>query len=537
MGTQSHSLVFLPGHGFGEPLSSIYFPSGGPLTILSDSTSDAASHIRNIAQGPRKKKRNVRARGESHRRETTISMLPDNVLLEIFELCRKAYHSGLLTPYGTAWARKWHLLVHVCQRWRQIIFGSPHRLCLRILCTYGTPVRKNLCIWPAFPIAIDYGKYRRSILPIYDNIIAALEYPERVSHLSLNVTGSQLDKIVTMMQESFPVLGHLRIHSEDGNAPVLPAEFLGGSAPRLQFIELNCIPFPALPTLLLSATDLVSLHLSKIPPTGHFSPKAMVACLAVLPRLKSIVIEFQLATLRPDQISPPPVTRIVLPALTFFGFKGASEYLENLLSQIDSPQLDRIWIDYLNQLVDFQVAQFSEFIDRSFGHKLTLLRHAGVTFSRDRVSFGEPYNILHARTSVSCQGIDWQVSHIAQVLSHVSVKLSNVVHLTLDVVGTYLEQVEGTDDVEWQHLLRQFPKVQTLHVSRRLAEHVALALEDGTGEMAAEVLPSLNLIYLAGQPASSIRKFLAARQLSDRPLTVLNTKMEFDERLKSYVSE
>jgi hypothetical protein len=78
--------------------------------------------------------------------------------------------------------------------------------------------------------------------------------------------------------------------------------------------------------------------------------------------------------------------------------------------------------------------------------------------------------------------------------------------------------------------------VQTLHVSRDLAGHVALALEDIAGEMVAEVLPSLDLIYLPGQLASSVEKFVAARQLSDRPVTVL-TKTEFEERLKSYVSK
>jgi hypothetical protein len=57
---------------------------------------------------------------------------------------------------------KWHTLVHVCQRWRQIVFASPRRLNLQILCTHGTPVRKNLGIWPAFPIAIDYYSIEKS---------------------------------------------------------------------------------------------------------------------------------------------------------------------------------------------------------------------------------------------------------------------------------------------------------------------------------------------------------------------------------------
>ncbi|KAH9174789.1 hypothetical protein EDB89DRAFT_2241552 [Lactarius sanguifluus] len=491
-----------------------------------------------IAQRRRKKQKNVRARGKSYRHDTTISMLPDNVLLQIFDFCRRS--SRFFDDLDKVW--KWNFLVHVCQRWRQVIFGSQHRLNLRISCTPGTPVRKNIGIWPAFPIIVRYVEWGRSVLPNdEDNVVAALEHPDRVSYLWLIVTGSQLEKMAMVMQEPFPVLESLYIRSGGGNAPVLPAKFLGGSAPRLQYIDLYGIPFPTLPTLLLSAGDLVSLRLFNIPPTGYIIPKAMVACLAVLPRLESMVVGFQSAISRPNRISPPPATRTVLPSLTSFEFQGASEYLEDLAAQIDSPQLDRIKINYFNQVVDFQVAQLSEFIGRSVGPKLALLRHAQVAFSRSRVFFEMGSRELHTISGrgpvltsvlcILCQGIDWQVSHIAQVLSHVSVALSNVVHLEL--ADFRPEALESTDDVEWRHLLHQFSTVQTLHVYPELAGHVALALEEITGEMTTDVLQSLDLLYLVGQPTSSVDKFVTARQLSGRPLTVVDTKTEFNRRLKS----
>ena len=71
--------------------------------------------------------------------------------------------------------------------------------------------------------------------------------------------------------------------------------------------------------------------------------------------------------------------------------------------------------------------------------------------------------------------------------------------------------------------------MQTLHVSPGLAEHVARALE----HMVAEVFPSLDLIFLEGQPASSVEKFLAARKFSGRPVTVVGTEREFNERVKA----
>ena len=103
---------------------------------------------------------------------------------------------------------------------------------------------------------------------------------------------------------------------------VLPDGFLGGSAPCLQEFELVGIPFPALPTLLLSACGLVALKLRDIPPTGYISPEAMVARLAAFPKLKFLHIGFQPVASRPDQELLPPQTRAVLPALHYLFFDG-----------------------------------------------------------------------------------------------------------------------------------------------------------------------------------------------------------------------
>jgi hypothetical protein len=458
-------------------------------------------------------------------------MLPDDILLEIFDLYRKI-HDYLIRA---VW--KWHILVHVCQRWRQIVLASPHRLNVRILCTHGTPVM-NLGIWPAFPIVMDYYYYSKCGLMSNDedDVVAVLVHLDRVCDVRLSVMGPQLENIATAMRVPFPVLTRLHIFSRDGNAPLLPDEFLGGSAPRLQDITLSGIPYPSLPTLLLSATDLVTLSLRNIPSTGYISPEAMVACLAMLTRLKAFHIEFQSATPRPGLTPQPPVTRAVLPSLIEFEFQGASEYLEGLAIRIDGPQLNHIRTVYFNQIVDFQVAQLSDFIDRTLGPKLTLFRHAEVTFVRDFVSFDLHPQSYHpssdwgpVRTVISCDGIDWQVSHLAQVLSQFTAILSNVVLLQLKAEVEEDRELEGTNDVEWLHLLHQFSTVQTLRVSGEIAGHVALALEDvTTTEMVAEVLPFLDSICLTGQRASYIKNFVAARQLSGRPVTVVNPEIDHE---------
>jgi hypothetical protein len=140
---------------------------------------------------------------------------------------------------------------------------------------------------------------------------------------------------------------------------------------------------------------------------------------------------------------------------------------------------------------------------------------------------------------VSSDVFDWQVSHMALVLSRFSATLFTVVHLDLEAQLGVDHELEDMDDVEWLHLFHQFPAVQTLHVSQQLSRHVAYALDDITGETVAEVLPSLDMICLAGQPASSVKKFgfVAARRLSGRPVTVVNTKEEFYKRFEPYISK
>ncbi|KAH9163243.1 hypothetical protein EDB89DRAFT_575398 [Lactarius sanguifluus] len=364
---------------------------------------------------------------DSCRPGTTIGKLPDDVLLEIFD----SYRSKSLTRQYDVPVWPWHLLVHVCRKWRQIVFESPLRLNLQILCTHRTPVRKILRIWPALPIAISYHPTGRS--KTEGKLIEALKHPDRVCYVSLDLTIPQLGKMVAgVMQKPFPVLTRLNVFLYGGgDSPVLPANFLGGSAPCLQTIRLHGIPFPALPSLLLSASHLVNLTLFNIPPTGYISPEAMVASLAELPRLEIFAIGFRSATSRPDRIHPPPVIRTVLPALTYFHFQGASEYLEDLVARIDGPQLGQILTLYFNQLVGIQVTQLSKFIDRSVIPNLSKIMQ--VAFFNTGVT-----SIMHSHlnhrpiwTSAFCNVPDGQFSLIARVLSQFSAASSKVSHLKL----------------------------------------------------------------------------------------------------------
>lgn len=448
----------------------------------------------------------------------TIDMLPDEILLNIFDLFRL----DSISSVGYTWA--WQDLVHVCRRWRSIIFASPHFLDLRLVCKSRTPVRKTLDAWPAFPIGIQAH-------PIHEDegdVVAALEHPDRVSWIELSgLTGLQLERCASVMQVPFPALTFLWLELYDPSGPVLTNAFLGGTAPRLRTILLNGIPFPTLPRLLLSSSDLVDLQLWNIPVSGYFSPELLAICLSALTRLESLSVEFQCPRPFPDRNRrhPPPLTRAVIPALTRLHFQGVSEYLEDLVARINAPLLDHVIITFFNQLL-FEIPQLPQFVNRT--EKLILLNRATVTFRPHTVgiSLYSPIRSPKFELQVSCKDSDWQISSMEQICIQCLSLLSRVEQLEI-YEGSFLrpEWVDDMDSTQWLELFDPWASVQSLHVSEELQPLVAPALQGLTGRRATEMLPALRTLFLEGLQhgsiSESIEPFIAARKRFDRPVAVL----------------
>jgi hypothetical protein len=269
-------------------------------------------------------------------------MLPDDVLFEIFDLY------GIDCEFSS-YPWRWQTLVHVCRRWRQIIFASPFRLELQFVCTPRTRVRELLeFLPPSIPIIIrDYfdtpPPCPAPSIEDGSQVIAALEQRDDVYAIELVLPSHLLERLATTMQETYPSLVFVLLWAGDETAPVLPTEFLGGSAPCLERFWLNGIPFPDVPRLLLSTRDLLHLRLEKIPDSGYFSPEAMVAALSTCTKLESIFIGF-IGNPRPGLTGPTSqeaasLTHISLPALTSFFFEGHGIYFNKFISGIENPLL------------------------------------------------------------------------------------------------------------------------------------------------------------------------------------------------------
>jgi len=69
--------------------------------------------------------------------------VPDDVLLKIFDFYVDEDGDKYFETFNNQRIEKWKTLAHVCRRWRSIVFQSPRRLNLRLLCT---PERDTLDI-------------------------------------------------------------------------------------------------------------------------------------------------------------------------------------------------------------------------------------------------------------------------------------------------------------------------------------------------------------------------------------------------------
>ena len=451
-------------------------------------------------------------------------MLPDVALLKVFDFYEDEDH-----------IEAWYTLVHVCSEWRNIVFGSPRRLGLRLYCNAGTPVRETLDVWPLLPVVVRSDGHEKWGV---DSIIAALEHNDRISELDLlDIPSPQLEEVWAAMERPFPALTHLQLRHRDGTAPVVPASILCGSSPRLQRLSLYRTPFPGLPKLLMSTIHLVRLDLRRIPHSGYISPEVMASCLSVLTRLEALVIKFESPQRSPDRKvrRPPPRTRILLPSLTELLFFGVSEYLEDFLARIDAPLLDNLDITFFHQLM-FSTPQLTQFIDRTPNFKAH--DKAQVFFSSWGVSVTLPQTLDgRLNVGISCKQPDWQLSSLAQFCS------SSFPHALIPVVEHLyiLEErfprLLWQDDIassQWLELFHPFTAVKGLYISREFVPRIVPALQELVEERLTKVLPSLETIFLeeplpSGPVQEAIGRFVVSRQLVGHPIVVSPWERKFFE--------
>ena len=455
---------------------------------------------------------------------TSIDTLPDDVLLKIFNL--HLYDEDI--EIGSERQKAWQTLVHVCRRWRSIVFGSPHHLNLQLVCTPRNPARNMLDVWPALPLIVvsdDFDPAGR-----IENILAALERTDRVCQIDLKILwGFHLDMLLVVMQQPFPELTHLHLLSHNKTVSVVDHDsFLGGSAPRLKYLHLEDISFPGLLKLLLSATHLVDLRFINIPHSGYISPERMVAALSTLTSLEYLSVGFESPRSCPDPASrrPPPSTRSVLPVLTYFQFRGVSEYLDDLVACIDAPQLDTFEVTLFNDIV-FDAPQLFRFISHTPMSKA--LETAKINFQHGaaRVKFSsETPRYREFNVGILCKGLNWQASFLEQICTSYLPLLSILEDLYIDDYFHWKpDWKDSIENGQWLEFFRLFVAVKSPYLSEKVASSIAPALQELVEGRTTDVLPALQTIFLkklksSGSVQESIGQFVAARQVANHPIVI-----------------
>src|SRR5712672_562704 len=152
----------------------------------------------------------------------SIDMLTDDVLVEIFFCVNiPSLRNG------------WHVLVHVCRRWRYLVFASPGWLNLRLEYEGHGPLSVVLDPWPVLPVILtSSGLLHSKSDQRWDNLVTALEseHYDRIYEIQIsNMTQSHLARFAAAMQKPFLELTRFKLSVVSQLVPVFPDSFLGGS--------------------------------------------------------------------------------------------------------------------------------------------------------------------------------------------------------------------------------------------------------------------------------------------------------------------
>jgi hypothetical protein len=173
--------------------------------------------------------------------------------------------------------------------------------------------------------------------------------------------------------------------------------------------------------------------------------------------------------------------------------------------------------------LNFHTPELRRFISRTQG--LRSLNRARVKLFDYlvMVALGSPTRI---ELEIACGAPELQLSSMTQICNVHFPFLSQVDRLDISwASGLELEQMYEVDPSQWLELFRPFSGVRSLYVSETPGPLVAAALGELTGERTMEVLPALELLSLdelelSGSARDAMESFIAARQLSDRPVVV-----------------
>jgi hypothetical protein len=307
---------------------------------------------------------------------------------------------------------------------------------------------------------------------------------------------------------------------------ILPKSF---RAPHLRHLKLWNFALPMGSPLLTTAVGLVTLSLVDISPSAYFHPNDLVHRLSQMPQLETLAITFHSPVpnrdVKRELLRRPLTTHVTLPNLRWFGFGGATAYLEALLPCMTAPLLAKVQVGFFNQLT-FHIPHLQQFLSIAESMRFSC---AMLTFRKERFS-AMMYPNKEARMyalymEVRCQHLDWQVASTAQIVSGLRSVFSAVENLTLEYrrYRVSSEWRNEADRTQWRDLLRLFGNVKTLRVDSGLVKQLSHSLQLEDGESPVELLPGLRELSYSnrGELSDAFTGFIDARRIAGHPVTVV----------------
>ena len=260
----------------------------------------------------------------------------------------------------------------------------------------------------------------------------------------------------------------------------------------------------------------------------------MSTCLSSLTRLHSFSISFlsRPDSTHPTSQRPPPSTLApsVLPALTNLSLGGPHQYLEDLLTRINTPLLEEGNLQFYDA-PNFDTPQVSQFIHRAgmFNSPSEVDVYICKAVSFKLLSSIGPKKKFYMSFSGSDTDLYTEVELMEQICTRCPPLLSHIERLQL-VGGDVEYWYKWPLSAPWLEFLQPFIAVETLHLSGSvIMAHVSRTLGELAEERATEVLPVLHTLVLSWsreevfEAARLVGPFIIARKHSEHPVVMKRT--------------
>ena len=458
-----------------------------------------------------------------------IHLLDNDSLLQIFGYYRLEHEDNWNLRFT------WRKLTHICRRWRYLIYDSSSLLDLCLLLTVNSLSIVTLAHLPPLPLIIDYwDKTTIMARKDEDNIHLGLQQHGHVRRVALRAPSPNLRMWLGQMNQLFPRLVDLALLStttDDSEMSLILPETL--QAPDLRRLSLHGIGLSKGLPLLSSMVALSTLSLTHIRESSFFPPGHLVTQLQSLPHLEELSIGFAVPLPTPSkekELFSTSIPTVTLPTLKQLIFRGVGAYIENLVTQIHTPLLERLSLILFFELT-FTFVNLTQFINRTKGLGCRIAR---VIFDKNGASIDMGYREQQGSEKLSlqinCESLDWLLDCAAQVCSALGTVMSAIEELTLDlnVDGMPSDWEDTLEGMLWRELLLPFIGVRKLHIGSSLTLQLSQALQSDVGELVLELLPEveeLDVQLEIDHANAAFSLFLENRVSVDRPVRLLAPPM------------